>query len=79
MYFITKIYYSFDEYELAKKYASILAYNFPKSKWYKKSYNLINNLEDVGENQNWYEKLNPIRIFKLDVEKNSDNKIQYIE
>ncbi len=79
LYFITKIYYSFDEYELAKKYASILAYNFPKSKWYKKSYNLINNLEDVGENQNWYEKLNPIRIFKLDDEKNSDNKIQYIE
>ena len=41
LFLITKIYFSLDEHELSKNYASILAYNFPKSKWYQKSYNLI--------------------------------------
>ena len=63
LFLMTKIYYSLDEYELAKNYASILAYNFPKSEWYKKSYNLINNLEGVSDSQKWYERLNPIKIF----------------
>ena len=35
LFLITKIYYSLGEYELAKNYASILAYNFPESNWYK--------------------------------------------
>jgi len=72
LYLITKIYYSLDEYELAKNYASILAYNYPKSKWYQKSYNLINSLDDVSDNEKWYEKFNPIKIFRKD-EGNSSN------
>ncbi|GIR67504.1 MAG: hypothetical protein CM15mP72_0140 [Pelagibacteraceae bacterium] len=80
LFLITEIYYSLDEYELAKNYASILAYNFPKSKWYQKSYNLINGLEDVSENKNWYEKFNPIKIFIQNEENNSNNNsIQSIE
>ena len=79
LYLITKIYYSFDEHELAKKYASILAYNFPKSKWYQKSYNLIYDLKDIKENKFWYEKFNPIKIFKKNEENNSNAQIQSIE
>tara|TARA_B100000963_G_scaffold353432_1_gene368089 strand:- start:65 stop:937 length:873 start_codon:yes stop_codon:yes gene_type:complete len=80
LFLITKIHYYFKEYELAKNYASILAYNFPKSKWYQKSYNLINNLDDVGESKKWYEKFNPIKIFRIDAENNSNNtSIQSIE
>ncbi len=79
LYLITKIYYSFDEYDLSKNYASILAYNFPESKWYKKSYNLINDLENVSENKSWYEKFNPIKIFKQEDENNYNTQIQSIE
>ena len=80
LYLMTKIYYSLGEYELAKNYASILAYNFPKSEWYQKSYNLINNLSDVSDNEKWYEKFNPIKIFISDEENNSNNLlIQSIE
>ena len=65
---------------MAKNYASILAYNFPESKWYKKSYNLIYKLDDISDNKNWYEKLNPIKLFKQDNEYNYDNtSIKYIE
>ena len=64
LFLITKIYYTLEEYELAKNYASILAYNFPKSEWYEKSYNIINGLDDVSNNENWYERFNPIKIFK---------------
>ena len=73
LYLITKIYYSLDEYELAKTYASILAYNYPKSNWYQKSYNLINNLEDVSDNNKWFEKFNPIKIFRQDEGNSSNN------
>ena len=80
LYLITKIYYSFDEHELAKKYASILAYNFPQSEWYLKSYNLINDLNDVSDDEKWYEKFNPIKIFKQYDEVDSNNtSIQPIE
>ena len=79
LYLITKIYYSFDEYDLSKNYASILAYNFPESKWYKKSYNLINDLENVSENKSWYEKFNPIKIFKQEDENNYNTQIQSME
>lgn len=80
LYLLTKIYYSLDEYELAKKYASILAYNFPKSEWYQKSYNLIYELNDVNDDEKWYEKFNPIKIFLTDEENNSNNSlIQSIE
>ena len=73
LFLLTKIYYSIDEHEIAKNYASILAFNFPKSKWYIESYNLINGLEDVGNNKNWFEKFNPIEIFKQERQKNSNN------
>ncbi len=80
LFLLTKIYYEIEEYELSKKYASILAYNFPDSVWYEKSYNVINNLVDINANEKWYEKLNPIKIFIQDLEKKSDYKlIQSIE
>ncbi len=73
LFLMTKIYYILDEYELAKYYASILAYNFPDSKWYEKSFKLINNLDDITDNKKWYEKFNPIKIFVIDDENNSNN------
>ena len=73
LFLITKIYYSLGEYELAKNYASILAYNFPESNWYKKSYNLINGLDDINNNKKWFEKFNPIKLLKQDEENYSNN------
>ena len=73
LFLITKIYYSLGEYELAKNYASILAYNFPKSNWYKKSYNLINGLDDINNDKKWFEKFNPIKLLKQDEENYSNN------
>ena len=65
---------------LAKNYASILAYNFPKSDWYRKSYNLINGLDDINNNEKWYEQFNPIKIFRQIEKKDSnDTQIKYIE
>ena len=75
LFLITKIHYFLNEYELAKNYASILAYNFPKSEWYQKSYNLINGLNDVSDDDKWYEKYNPIKLFIKDEENNSNNSI----
>ena len=58
----------------------ILAYNFPESEWYLKSYNLINKLDNIDEDKKWYEKFNPIILFKQDEENNSNfNTIQSIE
>ena len=80
LFLLTKIYYSLEEYELAKNYASILAYNFPKSDWYRKSYNLINGLDDINNNEKWYEQFNPIKIFRQIEKKDSnDTQIKYIE
>ena len=80
LFLITKTYYSLNELELAKNYASILAYNFPNSKWYTKSFNIINGLDDVNVNEKWYEKFNPIKIFRQEKEINSNNNsIQPIE
>ena len=73
LYYLTKIYYSFEELDLAKKYASILGYNFPQSIWYEKSYNIINDLQNIEEKENWFESLNPIKLFKSKVENVSDN------
>jgi outer membrane protein assembly factor BamD len=68
LFLITKIYYSLGEYELAKNYASILAYNFPESNWYKRSYDLINGLDDINNDKKWFEKFNPIKLLKQDEE-----------
>ena len=37
--------------------------------------NLINGLNDVRDNDKWYEKFNPIKILIPDVENNSNNSI----
>ena len=80
LFYLSKIYFEIEEYDLSKKYASILAYNFPKSEWYERSYNIINGLEEVSDKEKWYEKFNPIKIFKQDEENNSNNTyIQSIE
>ena len=80
LFLMTKIYYLLEEYELAKYYASILAYNFPKSEWYKDSFNLINSLDNIVDDKKWYEKFNPIKIFRQNDENNSKNTlIQSIE
>ena len=80
LFLLTKIYYSIDEYELAKNYASILAYNFPTSNWYQKSYNLINGLDDINDDKNWFERFNPIKLL-IEKEENysNDNSIQPLE
>ena len=80
LYLMCKIYFSIDEHDLAKKYASILAHNFPNSEWYEKSYNIINGLEEIREDKSWFEKLNPIKIIKQKRGNNSNNiSIQAIE
>jgi outer membrane protein assembly factor BamD len=79
LYLLVKIYHLIDEKELAKKYASILAYNFPESKWYKLSYSLINDLdEDLIRNNKWFEKYNPIKIF-IKEQKEDDFEIRRID
>ena len=72
LFYLSKIYYEIEEFELAKKYASILAYNFSNSKWYEKSFKIINGIDDVSEKEKWFDKYNPAIIFKQDHKKNSD-------
>jgi outer membrane protein assembly factor BamD len=79
LYLMVKIYDLINETEIAKSYASILAYNFPESKWYKLSYNLINNIdEDLSGDDKWYEKYNPIKIF-INKQEVDDFEIQRID
>ena len=78
LFLLVKIYKSIKEEEIAKNYAAILAYNFPESKWYKKSYNIINELEIESDQENWFEKFNPIRLIKNDKEE-ENIEIQIIE
>ena len=79
LYLLVKIYHLIDEIELAKNYASILAYNFPDSKWYKLSFNLINDIdEELKKDDKWFEKYNPIKIF-IKEEKEDSFEIQRID
>ena len=79
LYLLVKIYDLINEIEIAKNYASILAYNFPESKWYKLSYNLINNIdEDLSSDDRWFEKYNPIKIF-INKQEVDDFEIQRID
>ena len=79
LYLIVKIYDLINETEIAKNYASILAYNFPESKWYKLSYNIINNIdEDLSDDDKWFEKYNPIKIF-INKQEVDDFEIQRID
>ena len=58
---------------MARKYAAILAYNFPDSIWYDKAYKLLNELEINEVEDKWYEKFNPIKILVRDRENNNEN------
>ena len=71
LYYLTKIYKSLDEINLAKKYAAILGYNFPESKWYEKAYNIVNDIETINEKDNWYKNFNPIKLFINDPKEDS--------
>lgn len=65
LYLIIKNYIVLEEEELAINYASILGYNYPESKWYKKSYNLIKRINiNIEKNLKWYEKMNPVKLIK---------------
>ena len=79
LYLITKIYHEINEKELARKYASILAYNFPNNFWYEQTYNILNDLEINELDKKWYEKFNPIKILDRNREKNTNTSIQPIE
>ena len=63
LFHLSSIYKKLEEIELAKNYAAILAYNFPDSVWYEKSYNLIENIETNKDKKNWFRKFNPIKLF----------------
>ena len=63
LYHLSKTYYLLSEIEISKSYAAILAYNFPNSIWYEKSYNLINDIQTNQDKENWYNKYNPIKLF----------------
>ena len=63
LYYLTKIYNYIDEKDVAIEYAAILAYNFPDSIWYEKSYNLINDIEIQKNKKSWFNKFNPISLF----------------
>ena len=78
LFLLTKIYKSIKEDEIAQNYAAVLAYNFPKSKWYKKSFNLINDIKTENNEENWFEKFNPIKLIKNDKEE-ENIEIQIIE
>ena len=73
LYLITESYFAINEKDLAKKYAAILAYNFPDSIWYDKAYKLLNELEINEFEDKWYEKFNPIKILVRDRENNIEN------
>ena len=78
LFLLVKIYKSIKEEEIAKNYAATLAYNFPESKWYHKSYNMINELEIETDEESWFEKFNPIRLVKNNKEE-ENFEIQIIE
>ena len=79
LYLLTETYFAINERELAKNYASILAYNFPDSHWYEKTYKILNELEIKKTDEKWYEKFNPIKILVRNREKNNNSNIQSIE
>ena len=78
LFHLSRIYKKLEEIELAKSYAAILAYNFPDSVWYEKSYNLIENIETSKDKKNWFRKFNPIKLFIND-QKEENFEIQKID
>lgn len=80
LYLLVFIYSSLKEDEIAKYYASILAYNFPESIWYEKSYNLLNNIEIISSNkENWFQKYNPIKLIINDLSNEEDYNIEIVK
>ena len=63
LFYLSSIYKKLEETQLAKKYAAILAYNFPNSIWYEKSYNLINDTQIQKNKKDWFSKYNPMKLF----------------
>ena len=55
LYRVAEIHYALGDIDQAKKYASILGYNYPNDDWYKKAYALIND-DDYIEATPWYKK-----------------------
>ena len=49
---LVEIYYSLGMIEDAKKTASVLGFNYPKSKWYKYSYNLVGDKDYIKSKKN---------------------------
>ena len=49
---LVEIYYSLGMIEDAKKTASVLGYNYPKSKWYEYSYNLVGDKNYIKSKKN---------------------------
>ena len=49
LYRLVEIYYSLGLIDDAKKTASVLGHNYPKSKWYEYSYNLVTNNENMKD------------------------------
>ena len=78
LFLLVKIYKSLKEDEISKNYAAILAYNFPDSEWYRKSYNLINDIEIKNNQKSWFDKFNPIKLMKNSKEE-ENIEIQIIE
>ena len=78
LYLLTKIYFGLDEPDLSRNYAAILAYNFPESIWYEKSYNIVNEIETVSNEEYWYKKFNPIKLF-INNQKEENFEIQKID
>ena len=73
LYFLVFIYDALEEDDTAKYYASILAYNFPESVWYEKSYNLLNDIEIISNKQSWFDKYNPVKLLINDVKDDDYN------
>ena len=78
LYYLTKIYKYIDEKDIAKEYAAILAYNFPASIWYEKSYNLIYDIDIQENKKDWFNKFNPIKLLIND-QKEENSEIQKID
>ncbi len=78
LFLLVKIYKSLKEDEISKNYAAILAYNFPDSEWYRKSYNLINDIGIKNNQKSWFDKFNPIKLMKNSKEE-ENIEIQIIE
>jgi len=78
LYYLTRIYKTLKEEDISRSYAAILAYNFPNSMWYDKSFSLINDIDVEKDKQNWFDKLNPVKLIIND-QKEENFEIQKID